>query len=76
MFVKTKPSGKYQYLQIVESRWEDGRPRQSVIATNGRLDRLKADGQVDVPYEVFVQIFREGKGNRRLQRRQDKCHLC
>lgn len=47
MFVRTKPSGKYQYLQIVESRWEDGRPRQYVIATIGRLDRLKASGEVD-----------------------------
>ncbi len=47
MFVRTKPSGKYQYLQIVESRWKDGGPRQYVIGTIGRLDRLKADGQVD-----------------------------
>jgi len=47
MFVRTKPSGRYQYLQIVESRWEGGRPRQYVIATLGRLDKLKASGQVD-----------------------------
>ncbi|MEW6213929.1 MAG: IS1634 family transposase [Nitrospirota bacterium] len=47
MFVRTKPSGRHQYLQIVESRWEDGRPRQHVIATLGRLDRLKVSGQVD-----------------------------
>lgn len=47
MFVRTKPSGRYQYLQIVESRWEGGRPRQYVIATIGRLDRLRASGQVD-----------------------------
>jgi len=47
MFVRTKPSGNYQYLQIVESRWENGRPRQYVIATLGRLDRLKVSGKVD-----------------------------
>jgi len=47
MFVRTKPSGKYQYLQIVESRWENGRPRQYVVATIGRLDRLKVSGQID-----------------------------
>ncbi len=27
MFVRTKPSGEYQYLLIVESRWEDCRSR-------------------------------------------------
>jgi len=44
MFVRIKPSGPRKYLQIVENRWEDGRPRQYVIAT---LDRLKASGQID-----------------------------
>jgi hypothetical protein len=47
MFIRVKLSGPREYLQIVESRWEDGRPRQYVVATLGRLDRLKASGQVD-----------------------------
>lgn len=47
MFVRTKPSGKYRYLRIVESRWEEGRTKQYVIATLGRLDRLTASGQID-----------------------------
>ena len=47
MFFRTKTSGPRSYLQIVENRWEDGRPRQRVIATLGRLDRLQQSGQLD-----------------------------
>ena len=41
MFFRTKKSGPRSYLQIVENHWRDGRPRQSVIATVGRLDELQ-----------------------------------
>jgi transposase len=47
MFFRTKKSGTRSYLQIVENRWEDGRPRQRVIATLGRLDLLQQTGQLD-----------------------------
>jgi hypothetical protein len=47
MFVRVKNSGPRQYLQVVQSRWEDGRTHQRVIATLGRLDKLQAKGQVD-----------------------------
>src|SRR5512132_4199714 len=47
MFFRTKTSGPRSYLQIVENRWEDGRPRQRVIATLGRLDHLQQTGQLD-----------------------------
>ena len=47
MFFRTKSSGPRSYLQIVENRWEDGRPRQRVIATLGRLDQLQQSGQLD-----------------------------
>ena len=47
MFFRTKTSGSRSYLQIVENRWEDGRPRQRVIATLGRLDQLQQTGQLD-----------------------------
>jgi hypothetical protein len=33
MFFRTKTSGPRSYLQIVENRWEDGRPRQRGMAT-------------------------------------------
>jgi len=48
MFVRVKRAGGHEYLQMVESRWEDGRTKQRVITTLGRLDRLHAKGQVDL----------------------------
>jgi hypothetical protein len=47
MFVRTKTSGAYQYLQVVENERLDGRIRQRVIATLGRLDILQSKGQID-----------------------------
>jgi len=47
MFFRTKKSGPRTYLQLVENRWEDGRSRQHVLATLGRLDQLQASGQLD-----------------------------
>src|SRR4030042_6133334 len=47
MFVRTKRSGKQNYLQIVENHREEGRVRQRVICTLGRLDVLKLTGQID-----------------------------
>jgi hypothetical protein len=47
MFVRTKISGRYQYLQIVRNERVDGRVRQQVVATLGRLDVLQAHGQLD-----------------------------
>ena len=47
MFFRTKTSGPRSSLQIVENRWEDGRPRQRVIATLGRLEQLQQSGQLD-----------------------------
>jgi hypothetical protein len=47
MFFRTKTSGTRSYLQIVENRWQDGRPKQRVIATLGRLDQLQQTGQLD-----------------------------
>lgn len=47
VFVRLKTSGRRQYLQVVENRWEDGASRQRVVATLGRLDRLEAQGAID-----------------------------
>ena len=47
MFVRTKTSGIYQYLQIVQNERIDGRIRQQVVATLGRLDVLVSKGQLD-----------------------------
>src|SRR5215831_4954554 len=47
MFFRTKKSGPRSYLQVVENHWRDGRPRQTVLATLGRLDDLQASGHLD-----------------------------
>lgn len=47
MFVRRKRSGPRTYLQVVENRWENGKCRQRVVATLGRLDVLKEKGQLD-----------------------------
>lgn len=41
MFARIKKSGKYLYLQIVENKKIDKKPRQRVIATIGRMDQLQ-----------------------------------
>ena len=47
MFFRQKKSGNRVYLQIVENRWEDGRSKQRVIATLGRLDQLQQTAQLE-----------------------------
>lgn len=47
MFARVKKAGKYEYLQIVESRREGKKIKQRVIATLGRLDALTEAGTVD-----------------------------
>ena len=47
MFFRQKKSGDRTYFQIVENRWEDGRSKQRVICTLGRLDELEASGQLE-----------------------------
>ncbi len=47
MFFRQKKSGTRTYLQVVENRWEDGRSKQRVMCTLGRVDELKASGQLD-----------------------------
>ena len=47
MFVRAKKSGAYQYLQLVHNERVDGKVRQRVLATLGRLDVLQQSGQID-----------------------------
>ncbi len=46
MFPRTKWNGKYTYLQIVENHRVNGKTRQQVIASLGRLDKLTESGQL------------------------------
>jgi len=47
MFARIKKSGNHQYLQVVENHREQGKVKQQVIATIGRLDQLHEKGSVD-----------------------------
>lgn len=47
MFARVKRSGSREYLQVVENRWEKGRSVQRVLQTLGRIDVLRASGQLD-----------------------------
>ena len=44
MFFRRKRSGRTEYLHIVKNQRVDGQPRQSVVATLGRVDELAQDG--------------------------------
>src|SRR5258707_13659867 len=47
MFFRRKTSGGIEYLQIVKNERIGGKPRQSVVATIGRIDELPATGTLD-----------------------------
>jgi len=47
MYFRAKRSGGFEYLQMVESHRVNGKPRQTVVATLGRLDALKESGELD-----------------------------
>lgn len=47
MFARVKKAGRHEYLQIVENRRENGKVKQRVISTLGRLDKLQSQGRVE-----------------------------
>jgi hypothetical protein len=47
MFVRIKKAGRYEYLQVVENHREKGKSVQRVIATLGRMDHLRAKGEIE-----------------------------
>jgi hypothetical protein len=47
MFFRVKPARGYRYLQIARSVRVEGKVRQEIIATLGRLDVLQESGQLD-----------------------------
>jgi transposase len=47
MFARVKTTEGRRYLQIVETRREGGRIRQRLVASLGRLEDLKAGGDID-----------------------------
>lgn len=47
MFLRAKKSGVYEYLQLVHNERVDGKVRQQVLLTLGRVDVLQSTGQID-----------------------------
>lgn len=47
MFIRTKKRAGKIYLQLVENRWVDGRTKQRMLKSLGRLDVLRSTGQLD-----------------------------
>ena len=61
MFFRVKTSGELQYLQLVENSWQQGRTRQRVLATLGRLDQLQQSGQLGKrPADHVVEVGCKG----------------
>jgi DDE family transposase len=58
MFVRVKTlhanRRTYQYLHIVENRWENGKVRQRIVGSLGRLDQLLASGDLRQLIEGLV----------------------
>jgi hypothetical protein len=55
----------HEYVQLVEGRREGGKVRQHVVATLGRLDELKASGQLDRWAGAFSRLDPPATGTRR-----------
>lgn len=55
----------YEYVQLVEGHRVDGKVRQKVVATLGRLDELKASGQLDRLAGSFARLDPPPPGTRR-----------
>jgi hypothetical protein len=55
----------HEYVQLVEGHREGGKVRQRVVATLGRLDQLKASGQLDRFAGAFARLDPPPVGTRR-----------
>jgi hypothetical protein len=55
----------YEYLQLVEGTRQGGQVRQRVVATLGRIDELKATGQLDRWAAAFARLDPPPAGTRR-----------
>src|SRR5215831_18766268 len=72
MFFRRKRSGRTEYLQIVKNERIAGKPRQSVVATLGRVDELDQDGTLErllrsgarFSHSAVVRLWRETGGRR------------
>jgi len=59
MFFRTKDSGGRIYLQLVDNEREGDRVRQRLVASLGRLDELRASGQLERLTESLARLTEE-----------------
>ena len=59
MFVRVKPSGQYQYLQIAENYREGKKVKQKILCTLGRLDKLTDSGKLDGLAESLLRFSKK-----------------
>ena len=59
MFFRAKRSGGHDYLQVVRNERTDGRVRQQVVASLGRVDELEASGQLARLTESLARLSEE-----------------
>jgi len=59
MFVRVKPSGQYQYLQIAENFREGKKVKQKILCTLGRLDKLTDSGKLDGLAESLLRFSKK-----------------
>jgi len=59
MFIRTKKNGSRTYLQIVENQRVDGKVKQSLLYTLGRLDQLQESGKIDALIESGIKFTKK-----------------
>jgi len=62
VYARIKQSGPRQYLQLVEGRREDGKVRQRVVATLGRVDQLQ-QGALDALIAGLQRVAGQATGS-------------
>ena len=72
MFFRIKKVKGHKYLQLVENRWENGMPRQRVIASPGRVDELQEKEENRQAGFITCEICKEDKGGEGISQREGK----
>jgi len=59
MFFREKKVGANSYLQLVENKRVNGKPKQRVLATIGRMDRIEEDGGLEAIVRSAARFSRK-----------------
>jgi transposase len=78
MFARIKKSGRNEYLQLVENRRDGKKISQRVVATIGRIDELRAGGDIETiirslsRFSEKVLLILSARGNADVQAKAKK----